>query len=184
MSRTAGENEMRGKPGANGVVGPANEAEHRVIEDVRFGQDVVVRSFTNLYGCEIGARSRIGSFVEIQRGAVIGSDCKIQGHTFVCDGVTVCDRAFVGHGVVFVNDRHPRSTRADGTLKGDEDWLMERTIVEPDASLGSGAVILCGVRIGAGSIVGAGAVVTKNVAPGTVVVGNPARPIGPAPSAR
>jgi UDP-2-acetamido-3-amino-2,3-dideoxy-glucuronate N-acetyltransferase len=156
---------------------PANRAPHRLISEVRFGEDVTVQSFTNIYGCSIGSRTKIGTFVEIQRGAAIGSDCKIEGHTFICDGVTICDRVFVGHGVVFINDRYPRATRADGSLKVDGDWELERTIVESGASLGSGAVILGGLRIGQGAVVGAGAVVTRDIATGDTVVGNPARPI-------
>jgi UDP-2-acetamido-3-amino-2,3-dideoxy-glucuronate N-acetyltransferase len=148
-----------------------------LISDVRFGEGVIVRSFTNLYGCSIGDRTRIGSFVEIQSGAAIGCDCKIEGHTFICDGVTICDRVFVGHGVLFINDRRPRATRADGALQKQGDWAMERTIVEPDASLGSGAVVLGDVRIGEGAMVGAGAVVTRDVLPGDTVAGNPAQAI-------
>jgi UDP-2-acetamido-3-amino-2,3-dideoxy-glucuronate N-acetyltransferase len=150
-----------------------------LISEVRFGEDVIVRSFTNLYGCSIGSRTRIGSFVEIQAGASIGSDCKIEGHTFICDGVTIRDRVFVGHGVTFINDRHPRATREDGALQGEGDWDMETTIVEPDASLGSGAIVLGGLRIGEGALVGAGAVVTRDVPPGVTVAGNPARAISP-----
>jgi Acetyltransferase (isoleucine patch superfamily) len=149
-----------------------------LISEVAFGEDVTVHSFTNIYGCSIGSRTKIGTFVEIQRGAAIGSDCKIQGHTFICDGVTICDRVFVGHGVVFINDRQPRATREDGTLQAEDDWELERTVVEPDASLGSGAVILGGLRIGEGAVVGAGAVVTRDVRAGDTVAGNPARPIG------
>lgn len=156
---------------------PSNRAPHRVISDVSFGEEVTVHAFTNLYGCSIGSRTMIGAFVEIQRGAVVGADCKIESHTFICDGVTICDRVFVGHGVVFINDRHPRATREDGSLQAEEDWTMERTLVEPAASLGSGAVILGGVRIGERAVVGAGAVVTKDVPAGETVAGNPARPI-------
>jgi acetyltransferase-like isoleucine patch superfamily enzyme len=156
---------------------PSNRAPNRLISDVSFGEDVTVHAFTNLYGCSIGSRTMIGAFVEIQRGAVVGSDCKIESHTFICDGVTIGDRVFVGHGVVFINDRHPRATREDGALQAEEDWEMERTIVEPAASLGSGAVILGGLRIGEGVAVGAGAVVTKDVPAGETVAGNPARSI-------
>ncbi len=156
---------------------PSNRAPYRLISDVRFGEDVIVYAFTNLYGCSIGSRTKIGTFVEIESGASIGSDCKIEGHTYVCDGVTICDRVFVGHGVTFINDRHPRATREDGRMKGDDDWVMERTVVEPEASLGSGAIVLGGVRIGEGAMVGAGAVVTKDVPAGGVVARNPARAI-------
>ena len=154
---------------------PANDAPHRLIDDCRFGEGVVVQSFTNLYGCSIGDGSRIGPFVEIQRGAAIGSSCKIQSHTFVCDGVTIEDEVFVGHGVVFINDKRPRATNGNGRLQTDADWELVPTVVERGASIGSGAVILCGVRIGAGAIVGAGAVVTKDVAPKATVSGVPAR---------
>jgi len=154
---------------------PANEAPYRLIDDVSFGEDVRVYSFTNLYGCRIGDGTRIGTFVEVQRGAVIGARCKIQSHTFVCDGVTIEDEVFVGHGVMFINDRFPRATAADGSLQTEDDWQLEPTVVERGATLGSGAVVLGGVRIGAGALVGAGAVVTKDVEPGAVVAGVPAR---------
>jgi UDP-2-acetamido-3-amino-2,3-dideoxy-glucuronate N-acetyltransferase len=156
---------------------PANDAPYRLINDVEFGEDVVVFSFTNLYGCRIGSGTRVGPFVEIQRGAVIGENCKIQSHAFICDGVEIGDEVFVSHGVVFVNDKVPRATTEDGGLQTEGDWTLFRTVVERRASLGSGAVILGGVRIGEGALVGAGAVVTKDVAPGTTVVGNPARPL-------
>lgn len=156
---------------------PANDAPQRLLDDVCFGADVTVHSFTNLYGCEIGSRTRIGTFVEIQRGARIGSACKIQSHTFICDGITIEDEVFVGHGVTFVNDKRPRATNAGGELQGDADWELLTTVVERGATVGSGATILGGVRIGTGATVGAGAVVTKDVAAGATVVGNPARPI-------
>jgi UDP-2-acetamido-3-amino-2,3-dideoxy-glucuronate N-acetyltransferase len=155
--------------------GPANDAPYRLIQDVSFGVDVVVQAFTNLYGCRIGDETRIGPFVEIQRGAVVGDRCKVESHTFICDGVEIGDEVFVGHGVVFINDKLPRATTPDGALKTDEDWTLERTIVEDRASLGSGAVILAGVRVGRGALVGAGAVVTRDVPDGATVVGNPAR---------
>jgi acetyltransferase-like isoleucine patch superfamily enzyme len=156
---------------------PANEADHRELNDVDFGEDVVVHSFTNLYGCRIGPRTRIGPFVEIQRGAEIGADCKIQSHSFICDGVRIEDEAFVGHGVTFVNDKFPRATNGDGRLQSEADWELLGTLVERGASIGSGATVLGGVRIGSGAIVGAGAVVTRDVAPGATVAGNPARPL-------
>jgi UDP-2-acetamido-3-amino-2,3-dideoxy-glucuronate N-acetyltransferase len=153
---------------------PSNEAPFRLIADVSFGRDVVVQSFTNLYGCVIGDRTRVGPFVEIQRGAAIGAACKIQSHTFICDGVRIGDRVFVGHGVTFVNDRRPRATTDGGELQTDSDWELLETVVEDGASIGSGAVILGGVRIGSGATVGAGAVVTRDVAPGATVVGGAA----------
>ena len=154
---------------------PANDAPYRLIDDVTFGDGVIVQAFTNLYGCRIGAGSRIGTFVEVQRGAEIGARCKISSHTFVCAGVTIEDEVFVGHGVVFINDKVPRSTTDEGELQRDDDWTLLHTTVERRASIGSGVVVLGGVRIGAGALVGAGAVVTRDVAPGEVVVGNPAR---------
>ena len=160
---------------------PANEAAHRLIEDVAFGEDVVVQSFVNLYGCRIGAATRIGTFVEVQRGAEIGARCKIQSHTFICDGVRIGDRVFVGHGVTFINDRFPQATARDGELQTQSDWTLVETVVEEGASIGSGATIMCGVSIGAGARVGAGAVVTKDVPAGATVAGNPARPLGTSP---
>jgi acetyltransferase-like isoleucine patch superfamily enzyme len=156
---------------------PANDAPYRLIADVEFGEGVVVMSFANLYGCRIGDESRIGPFVEIQSGASVGARCKIQSHTFVCDGVEIDDEVFVGHGVVFVNDSHPRATTDDGLLQSNGDWEIRRTVVERRASLGSGAIVLGGVRIGAGALVGAGAVVTRDVPAGATVVGSPARPL-------
>jgi UDP-2-acetamido-3-amino-2,3-dideoxy-glucuronate N-acetyltransferase len=155
--------------------GPVNDAPHRLLDGVEFGEGVVVHAFTNLYGCRIGDESRVGAFVEIQRGVVVGARCKISSHTFVCTGVELEDEVFVGHGVVFINDRSPRATTATGEPQTEADWELLPTIVERGASLGSGAVVLGGVRIGAGAFVGAGAVVTHDVAPGEIVVGNPAR---------
>jgi UDP-2-acetamido-3-amino-2,3-dideoxy-glucuronate N-acetyltransferase len=159
--------------------GPTNEAPYRLIDDVRFGQDVVVHPFCNLYGCTIGDGTRIGPFVEIQRGASIGSRCKIQSHTFICDGVTIEDEVFVGHGVLFVNDNHPRATTAGGALQQAVDWELLKTRVRRRASLGSGAVILGGVTIGEGATVGAGAVVRGDVESGATVAGVPARLLRP-----
>lgn len=156
---------------------PANDAPNRLIADVEFGEGVRVEAFTNLYGCAIGSGSRIGPFVEIQRGVRVGASCKVQSHTFVCEGVTIGDRAFIGHGVMFVNDKRPRATNPDGGLQGPGDWEMSETRVEDGASIGSGAVILGGLTIGAGALVGAGAVVTRDVPPNAVVAGNPARPM-------
>jgi UDP-2-acetamido-3-amino-2,3-dideoxy-glucuronate N-acetyltransferase len=154
---------------------PANEAPHRLIDDVEFGEGVVVHPFTNLYGCTIGADTQIGTFVEVQRGARIGARCKIQSHTFVCDGVTIADQVFVGHGVTFINDRMPRATTPRGRMQTDEDWDLLATVVACGASIGSGAVVLGGLRVGEEAVVGAGAVVTRDVEPRTIVVGNPAR---------
>ena len=157
--------------------GPTNTAPWRRINDVVFGKDVVVQSFVNLYGCRIGDESRIGPFVEIQRGVSIGRRCKLSSHTFVCSGVEIADEVFIGHGVIFTNDRYPRATTEDGQLQDESDWELEPTIVRRRASIGSGAVILCGVEIGEEATVGAGAVVTRDVAAGAVVAGNPARPL-------
>jgi acetyltransferase-like isoleucine patch superfamily enzyme len=154
---------------------PVNEAPYRLLDDVAFGPGVVVNAFTNLYGCWIGEGTRIGTFVEVQRGARIGARCKIQSHTFICDGVEIGDEVFVGHGVLFINDKRPRATTPDGNLQAEEDWTLLRTVVEQRAAIGSGAVIMGGIRIGEGSLVGAGAVVTTDVAPGATVAGVPAR---------
>ena len=156
---------------------PANDAPYRLLTNVDFGEDVVVQAFTNLYGCRIGDHTRVGPFVEIQSGVEIGSSCKIQSHSFICDGVTLEDEVFVGHGVMFVNDKFPRATTEAGDLQTDVDWALLQTRVERGAAIGSGAVILGGVTIGAGSLVGAGAVVTRDVAPGETVAGNPAKPL-------
>ena len=161
---------------------PANDAPHRLIRDVDFGADVTVYSFTNLYGCRIGDRTRVGTFVEIQAGAVIGADCKIQSHTFVCDGVTIGDRTFVGHGVMFVNDKTPRVLNDAGAPQTDSDWELLPVEIGEDVSIGSGAVILGGVTVGRGARIGAGAVVTRNVANGATVLGVPAREVRPVTS--
>ena len=154
---------------------PANDAPYRLIDDVEFGSGVVVASFVNLYGCRVGDDSRIGPFVEIQRGVVVGVRCKISSHSFLCTGVELEDEIFVGHGVTFTNDRYPRATTGDGTLQTEGDWTLERTFVRRRASIGSGAVVLGGVTIGEGATVGAGAVVTGDVPAEAVVAGNPAR---------
>jgi acetyltransferase-like isoleucine patch superfamily enzyme len=154
---------------------PTNDAPYRLIDDVEFGEGVIVFAFTNLYGCRIGAGTRIGPFVEIQRGVSIGARCKIQSHTFVCDGVEIGDEVFVGHGVMFVNDKFPRATNQAGELAGTEDWTLLPVRVRSGASIGSGAVVLGGVTIGERAVIGAGAVVTRDVAAGDVVAGVPAR---------
>jgi UDP-2-acetamido-3-amino-2,3-dideoxy-glucuronate N-acetyltransferase len=150
-------------------------APYRLLTDVDIGPGAQIASFTNLYGCRIGAESRIGPFVEIQRGASVGARCKIQSHAFICEGVEIRDEVFVGHGVVFVNDKRPRATAGSGALQTDGDWELLHTVVEPGAWVGSGAVVLGGVRVGAGALVGAGLVVTKDVTAGATVVGMPAR---------
>jgi UDP-2-acetamido-3-amino-2,3-dideoxy-glucuronate N-acetyltransferase len=154
---------------------PSNDAPYRLIADAEFGEGVIVHPFTNLYGCRIGDHTRVGPYVEIQRGASVGARCKVQSHSFICDGVEIEDEVFIGHGVIFINDKLPNATTAEGRLQSESDWRLLHTIVERRAAIGSGAVILGGVRIGAGALVGAGAVVTRDVAPGEVVVGNPAR---------
>ena len=146
-----------------------------IAPDVKLGNDVIIHHFVNLYGCEIGNGTRIGSFVEIQKGARVGSNCKISSHTFVCEGVTIQDEVFIGHGVTFINDKYPRATSANGALQTDDDWTVVPIVVKRRASIGSGATILCGVTIGERAIVGAGAVVIRDVPADTTVVGNPAR---------
>ena len=147
----------------------------KIAADVKLGKDVKVHDFVNLYGCEIGDESRIGAFVEIQKGARVGKRVKISSHTFICEGVTIEDQVFIGHNVTFTNDPYPRATTPLGETQTDSDWTVIPTTVRRGASIGSGATILCGVEIGEGAIVGAGSMVTKDVPPGAVVVGNPAR---------
>lgn len=147
----------------------------RVASDVRLGRNVQMHGFVNLYGCEIGDDTRIGCFVEIQKGATIGANCKISSHTFICEGVTLEDGVFIGHGVVFTNDRHPRATRPDGSLQTSIDWECQRTLVKQGASIGSGSTLLGGITVGENAMIGAGSVVTRDVLPNTTVVGNPAR---------
>ena len=146
----------------------------RISPDVKLGRNVMIYAFVNLYGCEIGDETKIGTFVEIQKGVKIGRRVKISSHTFLCEGINIQDEVFIGHGVMFINDRYPRSTNPEGSLQTENDWNLETTLVERRASIGSNATILCGVTIGEGSIVGAGSVVTKDVLPYTVVAGNPA----------
>lgn len=149
----------------------------RIAADVRLGRGVLMHAFVNLYGCVIGDETRIGCFVEIQRGASIGARCKISSHTFICEGVTLEDEVFVGHGVMFTNDRRPRATDAEGVLLGDGKWKLEPTLVKRGASIGSGCTILPGLVIGENAMVGAGSVVTSDVPAGVTVAGNPARPV-------
>ena len=149
----------------------------RIAPDVRLGKDVKIYAFVNLYGCEIGDESKIGAFVEIQKGAKIGKRVKVSSHSFICEGVTIEDEAFIGHGVMFINDKYPRATTEAGSLQSEADWLCTPTSVKKRASIGSNATILCGVTIGEGALVGAGSVVTRDVAAGAVVAGNPAHPI-------
>ena len=151
---------------------PANFV--RISPDVKTGRNVAIHCFVNLYGCQIGDDTRVGAFVEIQKNAIIGARCKISSHTFICEGVMIEDEVFIGHGVVFINDPDPRAT-ASGRPQTEADWAVVPTLVCRGASIGSGAAILAGVKIGAGALVGAGAVVTRDVPPGAVVVGNPAR---------
>jgi len=147
----------------------------KIAPDVILGKDVVIRDFVNLYGCRIGDRTRIGAFVEIQKGARVGADCKISSHTFICEGVEIEDRVFVGHNVSFINDKYPRATTADGSLQTEADWTVSPTKVKHGASIGTSATVLCGVTIGERAIVGAGSVVTKDVPPDAMAAGNPAR---------
>ncbi|MEW6115753.1 MAG: acyltransferase [Nitrospirota bacterium] len=148
-----------------------------VAENVRLGKNVKLGDFINLYGCSIGDNTKIGTFVEIQKNACVGRNCKIQSHTFICEGVTIEDDVFIGHSVTFINDKYPRATNADGTLQTEKDWKVEPTVVKKGASIGSGATILCNVTIGENAIIGAGSVVTRDVQPNAVVAGNPAKTI-------
>jgi UDP-2-acetamido-3-amino-2,3-dideoxy-glucuronate N-acetyltransferase len=154
-------------------------AFQQIASDVKLGRNVRIFGFVNLYGCEIGDDTRIGTFVEVQKGASIGRRCKISSHTFICEGVTIEDEVFVGHNVTFINDRFPRATNADGTPQSDADWTCVPTLVKRGASIGSSVTLLCGVTIGERAIIGAGSVVTKDVPPDTTVAGNPARVLRP-----
>ena len=153
-----------------------------ISDDVTLGTNVKLSEFINLYGCEIGDETKIGAFVEIQKNAIVGRRCKISSHTFICEGVTIEDNVFVGHGVVFINDIYPRATTPDGELQTERDWKVEPTLIKKGASIGSGSTILARVTIGENAIVGAGSVVTKNVPANTVVAGNPARVLRSVPT--
>jgi len=151
---------------------------NRISADVVLGENVRIVAFVNLYGCIIGDNTRIGTFVEIQKGAAIGRNCKISSHSFICEGVTIEDGVFIGHNVTFTNDRYPRATNADGTLQADSDWSCIPTVIKQGASIGSGSTLLCGITIGEHAMVGAGSLVTKDVPAGCLAAGNPARIIG------
>jgi acetyltransferase-like isoleucine patch superfamily enzyme len=146
-----------------------------IAPDVKLGRDVQLSKFINLYGCTVGDESKIGAFVEIQKNATIGKRCKISSHTFICEGVTIEDNVFIGHGVMFINDSYPRATAAAGNLQTEADWKVERTVIKKGASVGSGSTILSKITIGENAIVGTGSVVTKDVAPNCIVAGNPAK---------
>jgi len=166
---------------ARKVILPSMDSYVCIAPDVKLGRDVKLAKFINLYGCEVGDESKIGAFVEIQKNATVGKRCKISSHTFICEGVTIEDNVFIGHGVMFINDSYPRATAGDGNLQTEADWKVERTVIKKGASIGSGATILSNVSVGENAIVGAGSVVTKDVPPNTIVAGNPAkvlRPIG------
>ncbi|MEO7098664.1 MAG: acyltransferase [Luteolibacter sp.] len=151
------------------------DSDLRVASDVKLGRNVSIVGFVNLYGCEIGDDTKIGTFVEIQKGAIVGIRCKISSHTFICEGVILEDGVFVGHGVMFTNDQYPRATRPDGQLQMPGDWKRQHTLVKRGASIGSGCTILGGITIGENAMIGAGSVVTKDVPPNATVAGNPAR---------
>ena len=151
--------------------------EKKNINNVKLGKDVKIFDFVNLYGCSIDDNTKIGTFVEIQKNASVGKHCKISSHTFICEGVHIEDNVFVGHNVTFINDKHPRSVNVDGSMQTEADWKVEETFIKKGASIGSSATILCGVTVGENSIVGAGAVVTKDVPPNTIVAGVPAKVI-------
>ena len=153
------------------------ENDRQVLKNVQVGENVKIFNFVNVYGCSIGDGSKVGAFVEIQKGAAIGKNCKISSHTFICEGVHIQDNVFVGHNVSFINDKYPNAVNDDGRMQTAADWQVVETIVEEGASIGTSATILCGVTIGKGALVGAGSVVTKDVPAGAVVAGNPARMI-------
>ena len=160
-----------GQPDENSLT----RARQKITPDVKLGENVRIFDFVNLYGCEIGDNTKVGTFVEIQKGAKIGKNCKISTHTFICEGVTIEDNVFIGHNVTFINDLYPRSTTETGQLQTEEDWVCVPTLIKEGASIGSSATLLAGVTVGENAIVGAGSVVTKDVPPETIVAGNPAR---------
>jgi len=147
----------------------------KIAPDVKLGKDVKIYDFVNLYGCDIDDNTKIGAFVEIQKGARIGKNCKISSHTFICEGVTIENDVFIGHNVTFINDKYPRATASEGQLQTEEDWICIPTCVKKGASIGSSATLLCGITVGENAVVGAGSVVTKDVPPNTIVAGNPAK---------
>lgn len=151
------------------------ETDKKILKGVSLGKNVTIFNFVNAYGCTIDDETKIGSFVEIQKGAIIGKNCKISSHTFICEGVHIGDHVFIGHNVSFINDKYPKATNPDGSLKTDEDWTVVKTFVKNGASIGTSSTILCGVTIGENAIVGAGSVVTKDVPSRAVIAGNPAR---------
>jgi len=159
----------------NGTSHPLNNPHLCIAPDVRLGRDVKLSKFINLYGCQIGDNTKIGAFVEIQKNATVGQNCKISSHTFVCEGVEIEDGVFIGHSVTFINDTYPRAMTADGQLQTESDWKVEKTIIRRGASIGSGSTILSNVEIGENAIVGAGSVVTKDVPANAIVAGNPAK---------
>lgn len=169
----------RATPGFEMNHAPDSQNLRRITDDATLGLDVAIHSFVNLYGCVIGDGTRIGAFVEIQRGARIGAFCKISSHSFICEGVTIEDGVFIGHGVVFTNDRYPRALNPDGSPQGPGDWELQPTRVHRGASIGSGSTILGGVTVGQNAMIGAGSVVTRDVPDGITVAGNPARPTTP-----
>lgn len=152
-----------------------NSSLKKIAPDVRLGKNVKIYDFVNLYGCSIDDNSKIGTFVEIQKGSSIGKNCKISSHTFICEGVTICDNVFIGHGVIFINDKFPRATNSSGDLQTEEDWICVPTTIETGASIGSGATLMCGITIGRNAIVGAGSVVLNDVPENMIVAGNPAK---------
>ena len=149
--------------------------EKKSLNNVKVGENVRIFDFVNAYHCSIDDNSKVGAFVEIQKGATIGKNCKISSHSFICEGVHIEDNVFIGHNVTFINDRFPRATNPDGSVQTDADWKLEETFIKKNASIGSSVTILCGIIVGEGAIVGAGSVITKNVAPNTIVAGNPAK---------